>query len=38
LPWGKSCLVCNDGTFTMHGKKDDYATELKKKKGQNSKD
>jgi len=34
---GKSCLVCKDGTFTVCGKKDD-AAELKKKKGQNSKD
>jgi hypothetical protein len=33
LPWGKSCFVCNDGTFTMRGKKEDDAAELKKKNG-----
>jgi len=33
LPWRKRCLVCSDGTFTMCGKKDDDAAELKKKKG-----
>jgi hypothetical protein len=38
LPWGESRFVCNDGTFTMRGKKDDDAAELKKKKQQNSKD